>query len=116
MHWSGLIAGLLLVPGASVGQTLCKPAADSDPLQISEAELTTERYQESLEFLRTGVNEALKRNATTTQLLQDLSFWLPYANSVRAVEGYVLKQRAISEGGAAIDSLCEFLRKTTWAD
>ena len=116
MHWPGLVAGFLLVPGASVGQTLCMPAADSDPLQISEAELTTERYQEALEFLRTGVNEAVKRHATTSQLLEDLSFWIPYANSVRAVEGYVLKQRAISEGGATIDSLCEFLRKTTWSD
>ena len=116
MPWRNLIASTLLVPSASVGQTLCTPAADADPLQISEAELTTERYQEALKFLNTGTNEAVKRHATTSELLADLSFWIPYVNSVRAVEGYVLKQRAISDGGPAIDILCEFLRKTRWAD
>jgi hypothetical protein len=116
MFWRNLVVGVLLAPGTSVGQTLCTPAADADPLQISEVELTTERYQEALEFLNTGVNEAVKRHATTLELQQDLSFWIPYVNSVRTVEGYVLKQRAISEGGLAIDNLCEFLRKTRWSD
>ena len=116
MPWRLLVAGVLAVPGVTVGHPLCTPVADAEPLQISEAELTIERYHEALEFLRTGVNEAAKRHTTTQQLLQDLSFWIPYANSVRAVEGYVLKQRAISEGGPAIADLCEFLRTTRWSD
>lgn len=116
MFWRYILVGLVLVPVSSVGQTLCTPAAGADPLRISEAELTIERYQEALEFLRSGVGEAARRHTTTLELQGDLSFWIPYANSVRAVEGYVLKQRAINEGGTAVDDFCEFLRRTHWSD
>jgi hypothetical protein len=106
-----------MIPGFLAAQSVCpEPHQDADPLQIREAELTLERYREAVGFLESGLNEALRRHNTTAELRDDLSFWIQYANSVRAVDGYVLRQRAIYEGGPAVDRFCEFLAKSHWSD
>jgi hypothetical protein len=45
-----------------------------------------------------------------------VAFSIQYINSVRSIEGYVLKQRAIYDGGSAVRELCEFLENAHWAD
>lgn len=117
MLWRSLMFGILMTPGVLAAQSICPaPASGADPLQITESELTADRYREAVRFLERGLKEALKRHATTAEFRDDLSFWILYVNSLRAIEGYVLKQRATSEGGSAIGELCEFLAESHWSD
>jgi hypothetical protein len=78
MTWRRFVFGVLMAPGALAAQSLCPaPGADAEPLQITESELTPERYREAVRFLEKGLDEALKRHATTAELRDDLSFWIP---------------------------------------
>lgn len=117
MRWRGLVFGILMAPSVLAAQSICPaPASDADPLRIVEADLTLERYRQALSFLKDGLTEALKRHRTIADFQDDLSFGIQYTNSVRAVEGYLLKQRATYEGGTAVGELCDFLEKTHWSD
>ena len=117
MFWRAVLAGILMCPGALMAENICLATpAGSDPLQMAEADLTFERYREALSFLKGGLAEALRRHTTVADLKEDLAFGIQYTNSVRAIEVYTLKQRAIYEGGSAIHELCKFLEKTHWSD
>ena len=63
MFWRAVLAGILMSPGALFAENICPaPPAGSDPLQITEADLTYERYREALSFLKGGLTEALQRH------------------------------------------------------
>ena len=47
--------------------------------------------------------------------------WIGYENSLRIIEGWVLKQAALSEvragsQGSAVDRFCEFIAQAEYAD
>jgi len=85
-------------------------------MDMSESDFTLELYRESIDFLRNRVINALDTHASLEALEGDTHFWIEYQNSVRAIEGYVLRQRAIYDGGSAVAAFCEFLEKSHWSD
>ena len=117
MLWRSLVFGALLLPGVVAAKDLCPGRPPIvDPMEMSESDFTAEAYGEALEFLRNGLLEALKTNSSIQALEGDTHFWIQYQNSVRAIEGYVLRERALYEGGSAVTRFCEFLEQSHWSD
>jgi hypothetical protein len=117
MFLRSLILLCLVVPSFALAKDLCPaPAADRDPTDMTEADFSPQRYKQAIEFLRNGFTEAIERHKSIAELESDLTVWIPYENSLRAIECYVLKQRALYEGGPAVKKFCDFIDASHWSD
>jgi hypothetical protein len=112
------VLALLALSQGSLAQNLCPSRSpEADPLQIREAEITEGSYVRAITFLKSGLNEAIRRSQSLENLQDDLSFWIQYANSILAIEAYALKRRALAGAqGGDVEAFSKFLSSNTWSD
>ena len=96
--------------------------AGADDLRIKEHEITKSKYSESLDFIRNEFPRRLLSYEKISEYEQNTEFWLSYYNSLKFIEGYVLKQAAEQEiqikkqKGKAAAEFCSFLKEAMYVD
>jgi len=121
------IACIFLSSNALLAQEAICPPLHPDPdraeeLVMHENEFTKEKYISSLDFVRNEFPRRILSYEKTSEFEDSPEFWIGYYNSLTFIEGYVLKQAAISEiktsktKGSAVKEFCTFLEEAAYTD
>ncbi len=89
---------------------------DVDDLRMSEADCNADQYADSLSFLRSKFPKKIRSVKEIKEVTWSHEFWISYFNSLKFIEGYVLKQKAIQKGGAAKKAFCKFMSQANYVD
>lgn len=124
---TALVALTLLCSCVSFAQERLCPAPSplpegADDLRIHESEFTYSRYLESLDFIQNEFPRRIRTYKEVSEFQYNTELWLGYYNSLKFIEGYVLKQAALNEVAShsekreATDRFCQFLRNARYVD
>ena len=119
--------------GASAESKLCPPlpslALGQDDSRIKEEDFTVEQFTSSLSILETDIPKELQEQDTKKVLarLDSSEFWIGYANSLKFLRGYMLKQAALLQTGHsgiskkqqkkdAVKRFCDFITSAQYTD
>jgi hypothetical protein len=133
----------LLGASSSSSEILCPGQSalpkEQDDLRMHEREFTVKNAMESLQFLRNDFSSRIFGPGPQEDLRNDSSHYISYANSLRFIEGTLLKQEALIERAqrdtlsaraasrssqrdagvrfeAAKSHFCDFLRSAKYVD
>ena len=76
------------------------------------------QYDEAFSFLKKGLPDRLEK----VDPQYDSNVWISYVNSLKIIEGYVLRQAALFEigrtgtKGPAVKEFCSYLSTAYWVD
>ena len=105
---------------ASASESLCPPLPplpkEVDDLRMTEADITKERFLNSLSYFQNVLPEILKKSKETRELTDRAEFWVSYRNGLKLIKGYMLKQEALLKGGVAKKAFCEFISGADYVD
>ncbi len=101
-----------------------------DDLRTKETDFTAQRAASSRSYLQKEVPKDLREKDDTKikRRLESSEFWISYDNSLRIIEGYLLKQEALLQiaqsrlskttktRDAAVKRFCDFLGSAHFAD
>src|SRR5262245_41530191 len=124
-----LIMGLGVAFGDS-GENLCQTPQslppDVDDLRMVEGDFTVERCTAALEYLRKEIPRRLIDAPDRVKALDSSEFWISYGNSLKVIEGFMLRQDALHaielnkksprSSLPAVARFCEFLAQATYED
>ena len=137
------LAPFLLGASSPSSEILCpgQPVLpkEQDDLRMHEREFTVKHAMESLQFLKNDFSSRLFGSGPQEDLRNDSSHYISYANSLRFIEGTLLKQQALierarrdtlsaraasrssqSDAGARFEAaksrFCDFLRSAKYVD
>ena len=91
-------------------------------LMILEHEFTQRQYIDSLYYLQNEFSRRLLAFGRVSEFEHNTEFWISYYNSLKFIEGYMLRQAAQAEvsahskKGEATDRFCRFLQKARYED
>ena len=94
-------------------QSLCEVAKQhdekADNLRINEAEFTKEHYQSSISYLEDFPGRIVN-SEDLSEAIRSSETWISYDNSLKFVQGYILREIAIRESTPInISAFCDFL-------
>lgn len=119
---------------AHAGSRLCPPPPPvkegEDDLRMKEEEFNAEHIAKSLSYLQNDIPNDLQDNDSKKIIarLGSSEFWISYDNSLRFIEGYMLKQAALlqiaqsrgpkktKQKDDAVKRFCDFLGSAEYTD
>ena len=108
-----ILAFFFLSFSAVAAQSLCEIAkqydGQADDLRIYEAEFTKEHYQSSITYLENFPRKFVN-SKDLTKTVRNSEIWISYDNSLKFVQGYILREIANREPTLKnISAFCDFL-------
>jgi len=108
------IAMLLLSSPVLAKELLCevrKLSLGEDDLRISEMEFTYEAYQRSVKLLK-NMPKKLIDAKNLRRTVDSSETWIGYDTSLRFIQGYVLRTKALNEkSNENISRFCDFMKR-----
>jgi hypothetical protein len=120
-----LLAAVAVSGASEPGETLCPPPPplrpEVDDLRMREGDFTAERYTDALKYLQSEVPKRLLDASDAADVINGSAFWISYANSLRVIEGYVLRREALhsilrGDDGPQLERFCRFLSEAEYTD
>jgi hypothetical protein len=110
---------------ASAADSMCPPPPpipkDADDHRMPESVFTQEEYDSALHALKNFPSRIIDAS-DLQRTVNSSETWIGYANSLRIVEGWVLKQAALREiesgkaNGPAVKGFCTFVATAEYSD